>query len=86
MHVITRQRLQEFWHTHPDADRPLKAWLAMVRLKRYSGPPAVREDFASASFLGKWRAVFNMGAATFRQQRGPSGAAIMGQCLTSGGS
>jgi hypothetical protein len=27
MHVITRQRLQEFWQTHPDAERPLKAWL-----------------------------------------------------------
>jgi len=53
MHVITRQRLQEFWQTHPDAERSLKAWLAMVRLKRYSSPPAVREDFASASFLGQ---------------------------------
>ena len=58
MHVITRQRLQAFWQTHPDAERPLKAWLAMVRLKRYSSPLAVREDFASASFLGKWRTVF----------------------------
>jgi len=33
MHVITRQRLQEFWQNHPDAERPLKAWLALVQLK-----------------------------------------------------
>jgi mRNA interferase HigB len=52
MHVITRKRLQEFWHIHPDAERPLKAWLAIVRLKHYSGPQEVRQDFASASFLG----------------------------------
>ena len=66
MHVITRQRLQAFWQTHPDAERPLKAWLAIVRLKRYSGPPAVREDFAAASFLGKWRTVLNIGGNKYR--------------------
>jgi len=66
MHVITRQRLQEFWHTHPDAERPLKAWLAIVRLKRYSSPHAVREDFASASFLGQWRTVLNIGGNKYR--------------------
>ena len=66
MHVITRQRLQEFWQTHPDAERSLKAWLAMVRLKRYSSPPAVREDFASSSFLGQWRTVFNIGGNKYR--------------------
>jgi mRNA interferase HigB len=57
----TRKRLQEFWHTHPEAELPLKAWLAIVRLKRYSSPQEVRQDFASASFLGKWRAVFDIG-------------------------
>ena len=66
MHVITRQRLQEFWQTHPDAQRPLKAWLAIVRLKRYSNPWAVREEFASASFLGPWRTVFNIEGHTYR--------------------
>jgi mRNA interferase HigB len=50
MHVITRQRLQEFWQTHPDAERPLKAWLAIVRLKRYSSPLAVREETCRGKF------------------------------------
>jgi len=52
--------------THPDAERPLKAWLAIVRLKRYSGPHEVHQDFASASFLGKWRTVFNIGGNKYR--------------------
>src|SRR5215510_2835543 len=66
MHVITRKRFQAFWETHPDAERPLKAWLAIVRLKHYSGPHGVRQDFASASFLGKWRTVFNIGGNRYR--------------------
>jgi mRNA interferase HigB len=66
MHVITRKRLQEFWETHPDAERPLKAWLAIARLKHYSGPHEVRQDFAAASFLGKWRTVFNIGGNKYR--------------------
>ena len=44
----------------------MQAWLAMVRLKHYSSPPAVREDFTSASFLGKWRTVFNIGGNKYR--------------------
>ena len=66
MHVMTRKRLQEFWEAHPDAERSLKAWLAIARLKHYSGPHEVRQDFAAASFLGKWRAVFNMGGNKYR--------------------
>ncbi len=66
MHVITRQRLQEFWHRHLDAERPLRAWLALVRLKRYSSPSAVQADFASVSLLGRWRTVFNIGGNTYR--------------------
>lgn len=61
MHVITRSRRQEFWRRYSDAERPLRAWLAIMRLKRYSEPHEVRQDFASASLLGDWRTVFNVG-------------------------
>lgn len=66
MHVITRKRLQEFWQTHADAEHPLKVWLAIVRLKRYRGPQEVRQDFASASFLGHGRTIFNIGGNKYR--------------------
>ena len=61
MHVITRSRLQEFWRRYPDAESPLRAWLAVVRMQRSTGPHAVQQDFASVSFLGTWRTVFNIG-------------------------
>jgi mRNA interferase HigB len=66
MHVITRRRLQAFWEQHPDAEVPLRAWLAILRQKRYEGPHEVRRDFASASFLGQWRTVFNIGGNKYR--------------------
>jgi len=66
MHVITRKRLQEFWQNHPDAETPLRSWLYIMRLKRYSNPHEVRQDFPSASFLGQWRTVFNIGGNKYR--------------------
>lgn len=66
MHVITRSRLQEFWHRHPDAERSLRAWLAVMRMKRYAGPHEVQQDFPATSFLGKWRTVFNIGGNKYR--------------------
>ena len=66
MHVITRSRLQEFWRRYPDAESSLRAWLAVVRMKRYTGPHEVRQDFASVSFLGTWRTVFNIGGNKYR--------------------
>ncbi len=66
MHVITRKRLQEFCRNHPDSQRPLKAWLAIVRSKNYFSPYEVRWDFPSASFLGRWRTVFNIGGNKYR--------------------
>ena len=66
MHVITRKRLQEFWHIHPDAERPLRAWLAMVVQKHYSSSHELKQDFPSASFLGNWRTIFNIGGNKYR--------------------
>jgi mRNA interferase HigB len=66
MHVITRQRLQTFWSQYSDAEVPLRSWLAIMRHKRYTRPHDVRTDFASASFLGRWRTVFNIGGNQYR--------------------
>ena len=66
MHVITRQRLQAFWRRYPDAEDPLRIWLAMMRRKHYVGPHEVRQDFVSASFLGRWRTIFNIGGNKYR--------------------
>ena len=66
MHVITRKRLQAFWQNHSDAERPLRTWFALVKLKHYTGPHEVQQDFPAASFLGKWRTIFNIGGNKYR--------------------
>ncbi len=44
----------------------MRQWLAIMRQKRYSGPHELRQDFATASFLGHWRTVFNIGGNKYR--------------------
>lgn len=66
MHIITRKRLQEFWQDHPESENALRAWFSIMRLKHYSNPHEIRRDFPSASFLGQWRTVFNIGGNKYR--------------------
>jgi mRNA interferase HigB len=66
MHVITRRRLRDFWHKHPDARVPLGVWFALVSRKAYASTHEVKKDFATASFLGGYRTVFNIGGNDFR--------------------
>jgi mRNA interferase HigB len=66
VHVLSKRRLQEFWHRHPDAEAPLRAWHAMMRGKRYGHPHELRADFPAASLLGAGRTVFNIGGNKYR--------------------
>lgn len=60
MHIITRSRLIELGELHADADAEHRAWERMVRPKRYANPAAVKVDFPSVDFVGKYRAIFNI--------------------------
>lgn len=66
MRIISRRRLREFSERHADAEGPLNAWYAIVKAKEYADPHEVREDFSTASFLGKYRTVFNIGGNRYR--------------------
>jgi mRNA interferase HigB len=41
-------------------------WDAIVKAKNYTNPHEVRDDFATASFLGEYRTVFNIGGNKYR--------------------
>lgn len=66
MRIISRRRLREFWEEHADAEGPLQTWYAIVKNNTYEKPHQVREDFATASFLGGSRTVFNIGGNKYR--------------------
>ncbi len=66
MHVITKKRLRDFWTRHPDAERPLRAWLGIVSRRRYADPHALKRDFPAASLLGRGITVFNVAGNRYR--------------------
>jgi mRNA interferase HigB len=66
LRIISRRRLREFSAKHADADVPLNAWYAIVRGRSYQTPHEIREDFPRASFLGRWRTVFDIGGNKYR--------------------
>ena len=66
MHIITRTRLTTFGEKHPDAAGPLRDWVRVMRLKEYRGHLEVRQDFPKVDFIGKRKAVFNIGGNKYR--------------------
>jgi len=66
MKVIAVAALRDFWHRHPLAEQPLKAWYDEARHATWSCPREIRERYASASFVGHNRVVFNIKGNDYR--------------------
>lgn len=66
MRVISRRALREFWVKHPAAEGPLRAWYSEARGADWRTPDQIRERYASASFVGRDRVVFNIGGNKYR--------------------
>lgn len=66
MKVIAVSTLREFWRRHPTSEQPLKAWYAEARHARWNTPQDIRNRYASASFVGSNRVVFNIKGNDYR--------------------
>lgn len=66
MRVIAKRTLREFWQRHPDARGPLEAWHADARAADWAGPQDIKIRFATVSFVGSNRVVFNIGGNKYR--------------------
>ena len=64
--VISRQKLVLCWLRHPSAERPLRAWFAVASAAKWKTPQDIKAAFASASFVGNNRVVFNIKGNDFR--------------------
>ncbi len=60
MRVIAVGALRAFWERHPDSEQPLKAWYGEAKHAAWSTPQDIRHHYASASFVGRNRVVFNI--------------------------
>lgn len=66
MKVIAVGTLRRFWQRHPDAGQPLKAWHDEARHAAWSAPQDIKNRYASASFVGRNRVVFNIKGNDYR--------------------
>ncbi len=66
MRIIARRTLREFWEAHADAEQPLKAWYTEASRADWSSPSEIRARYASVSFIGPDRVVFNIGGNKYR--------------------
>lgn len=66
MRIISRKLLKEFWERHPDAEQPLLAWHADVKLAAWRSPSDVKKNYRHAGFLPNNRVVFNIKGNTYR--------------------
>ena len=66
MKVIAIAALRDFWRCHPPAEQPLKAWYDEARHAAWSSPQDIRDRYASASFVGNNRVVFNIKGNDYR--------------------
>ena len=66
MKVVAISTLRSFWDRHPDAEQPLKAWHDEARHANWKTPQDIKRHYASASFVGRNRVVFNIKGNDYR--------------------
>ena len=60
MKIVAIGALRRFWQRYPDSEQPLKAWYDEAKHANWTTPQQIRNRYASASFIGKNRVVFNI--------------------------
>ncbi|MDF3837955.1 type II toxin-antitoxin system HigB family toxin [Cupriavidus basilensis] len=66
MRIIAKRNLLTFCEQHPAARQPLLAWHEEAIQARWSTPQDIKDRYASASFVGSNRVVFNIGGNKYR--------------------
>lgn len=66
MRVIAVAALRAFWHQHPDAEQPLKAWFGEASKATWTLPSDIKAQYRSASILKNRRVVFNIKGNEYR--------------------
>lgn len=66
MRVIAVSTLKEFWKHHPETEQPLKAWYDEAKHATWMTPQDIKLRYATASFVGSNRVVFNIKGNDYR--------------------
>jgi mRNA interferase HigB len=67
MQVIARRTLKEFWGRHPQAEGPIRAWLAVAIKANWAYPSDIKRQFGNTvDFVGDNRVIFDLGGNKYR--------------------
>ncbi|MBN3855540.1 type II toxin-antitoxin system HigB family toxin [Paraburkholderia sp. Ac-20340] len=66
MRIVARKTLLEFIRNHAQGEQSLLAWYAEASQATWRTPQDIKAQYASASFVGKNRVVFNIKGNAFR--------------------
>ena len=66
MKVVGRKKLEEFSRRHADVRSQIQAWLCEVEESQWQTPHDMKARYATASFLGDNRVVFNLKGNKYR--------------------
>jgi mRNA interferase HigB len=66
MHIVAKRALLDFIRNHARAEQALLSWHAEAVKAAWQTPQGIRNDYASASFVGRNRVVFNIKGNDFR--------------------
>lgn len=66
MRIISRSTLRSFWENHPDSAQPLKSWVFNAERSEWRRPADIKQAYATASFVGARRVVFNIAGNKYR--------------------
>lgn len=66
MRVIAWSRLRDYGEQHADVREALRAWYTIASEAKWRSPSDIKRDFASASFVGGHRVVFNIKGNHYR--------------------
>ena len=66
MRIVAIGTLRDFWERHPDSEQALKSWYDEAKAAAWTMPQDIKDRYASASFVGKNRAVFNIKGNEYR--------------------
>jgi len=66
MHIISRQKLAQFWTVHSDAEDALKAWFKEADHAQWTTPVQITARYPTADLLPGNRIVFNIKGQHYR--------------------
>ena len=66
MRIISIKVLKEFIDKHPQSKSSLEAWWNEAKVANWQNSQQIKEKYASASFVGNNRVVFNIKGKDFR--------------------